>query len=176
MERGKEFEESGLIFTFREEEVFTPEREDFYRGHKGLNTYGVSICDFICLRNAGEELLFIKVKSSAPRKPDEYVAAIRKKFRDSILVYVAAVANRHNTQATNLPAPLKSLTILTHPIRLVLIIRDIKREWLGPLRDSLRKECGPISKIFSLDETQVYNQDLASSKLGLRVRTISSPR
>ena len=127
MENIKKLEESGLVFTFREEAVFTPEREAFYRGHKGLSIYGVSICDFICLQNRLKELLFIEVKSSAPRKLDKYVAAIRKKFMDSILVYVAAVANRSNTQATDLPVPLKDLTtILTHPVRLVLIIRDFK--------------------------------------------------
>jgi hypothetical protein len=51
----------------------------------------------------------------------------------------------------------------------VLIVKGHKREWLAPLRDSLRKECKALEKIFSLEETQVYNQQLAKRRLSLSI-------
>jgi len=76
-----------------------------------------------------------------------------------------AWANRENTQAHHFPPLLKTPDALQRKMRLILIVKDHKREWLSPLRESLRKECRPLERLFSLEDTQVYNQESARRKL-----------
>ncbi len=167
----KTISESGLNFKVEKERVFVPEQEDFY---KKLSARGVKICDLIYLNTSkSKELLFIEVKSSSPKdNQDFFVKEIQQKFVDSILVYAGAIANRRNTQAKNLPDELKNQTALTRKMRLVLIIKDHKPDWLAPLRDNLRKECKALERLFSLEETHVYNQQFARRKLKMNIHKI----
>jgi hypothetical protein len=162
-------QESGLNFTVDTARAFLPEKEDFYAR---LSTkVSVKICDIVYL-NPSEELLFIEVKSSSPRDNREFVKDIKQKFVDSLLVYVGAVFDRKNTQATDLPVALKEFNVLKRKMRLVLIVKNHKPEWLPPLRDSLQKECRALERLFSLEDTQVYNQQLARQKLQLCIDEI----
>ncbi len=165
----KTISESRLNFIVEQEKVFVPEDEDFYK--KLSSRASVKICDLIYLRaSKSEELLFIEVKSSSPKDTQDFVKGIRQKFVDSILVYVGAIANRRNTQAKNLPDELKSQTALTKKMRLVLIVKNLKKpEWRGRLRDDLQKECKTLEKLFSLEATQVYDPQLAISKLKMNI-------
>ena len=69
----------------------------------------------------------------------------------------------------NFPALLQSNDALKRKMRLVLIVKDHKNEWCLPLKDALSKICTPLEKAFSLEATQVFNQDLARTKLGLDI-------
>lgn len=158
--------ESGLAFTFDEERLFLPETENFYI--QLSSKASIKICDMVYLTPAND-LLIIEVKSSSPRKNDEFVAEIKQKFIDSLLIYVAVWADRGNTTTERLPALLKTSDALQRKMRLILIVKNHKPEWLSPLRENLRKVCLPLEKLFSLEETQVYNQDLARQKLGLTI-------
>ncbi len=160
--------ESGLNFIVEREKVFVPEKEEFYT--KLSSRVSVKICDLIYLSTSkSEELLFIEVKSSSPKDSQDFVKEVRQKFVDSILVYVGAIANRRNTQAKNLPEELKNQIALARKMRLVLIVKNHKPDWLAPLREKLRKECKTIEKLFSLEATQVYDPQLAISKLKMNI-------
>ncbi|VAW39109.1 hypothetical protein MNBD_CHLOROFLEXI01-4634 [hydrothermal vent metagenome] len=158
--------ESGLDFILDADKLFLPEREVFYITK--LSSHGVKICDVIFL-NPHDDLLIIEIKSSSPREHQEFIKEIKQKFVDSLLIFVATWANRKNTQAKYFPSSLQISNVLQRKMRLVLIIASHKPEWLSPLRDSLRKECRPLEKLFSLEETQVYNQELARRKLKLTI-------
>lgn len=157
--------ESGLDFTFESSNLFLPEREGFY---PTLASAGAKICDMIYLSSSGE-LWFIEVKSSSPRENRDFVRDIKQKFVDSILIFIGTLHNRKNTAITDVPDFFHTNSPLQSKIRLVLIVKGHQLDWLPPLRDSLRKECRALERLFSLEETQVYNEQLASSKLGLSV-------
>jgi len=159
--------ESSLTFNMEENRLYRPEQEIFYK--KLCSKHPIKICDLIYLQ-MNEELLIIEVKSSAPKKLESYLMDIKQKFNDSILVYIASWANRPNTTPHNLPIPLQLEGSLRRKMRLVLIVKDHKKEWCVPLKDALSKICTPLEKVFSLETTQVFNQDLARTKLGLDIR------
>ena len=159
-----------MQFDLDTESIFLPEKEAFYQklASEAKEGEGISICDIVLLQPSGC-LLIIEAKTSAPKDIREFVQEIKKKFADSLLVYMLSWANRENTQADNLPLLLKTPDALQRKMRLVLIVRNHKKEWLGALRDSLHRACGPLEKLFSLEETQVYNPDLARRKLGITI-------
>lgn len=157
--------ESGLMFTLDQDRAYLPERESFYQSLSAKAS--IKICDIICL-NLIDELLVIEVKSSSPREHHRFVQEIKQKFVDTLLLYIGAVLKRKNTQSDTLPMALQE-SALRQKIRLVLIINGHKREWLSPLRDNLRQECRALEKVFSLEETQVYNPQLARQKLSLKI-------
>ncbi|MEM7129400.1 MAG: hypothetical protein AAF702_23915 [Chloroflexota bacterium] len=156
--------ESGLRFTLEQNKTFLPEQEPFYKSLSAK--VSIKICDIVYL-NPTNELLLIELKSSSPRESQEFVQEIKQKFVDTLLLYIGTVFNRKNTPSASLPPTLNEPSSLQKKIRLVLIVKGHKRAWLPPLHDSLRKECRALEKLFSLEETQVYNQQLASQKLGL---------
>ncbi|MEZ4659688.1 MAG: hypothetical protein R2911_19195 [Caldilineaceae bacterium] len=157
--------ESGLTFILDQDRAYLPERESFYQSLSAQAS--IKICDVICL-NLIDELLVIEVKSSSPQEHRQFVQEIKQKFADTLLLYIGTVLKRKNTQSDTLPAALQE-SALQGNIRLVLIINGHKRDWLPPLRDSLRKECRALEKVFSLEETQVYNPQLARQKLSLKI-------
>ena len=158
--------ESGLTFNIEKNRLYRPEDEAFYK--KLCSKHPIKICDLIYLQ-PNEELLIIEVKSSAPKKVENYIGSIKQKFNDSILIYTASWANRPNTRPHDFPALLQSNDALKRKMRLVLIVKDHKNEWCLPLKDALSKICTPLEKAFSLEATQVFNQDLARTKLGLDI-------
>lgn len=158
--------ESNLNFILVKEQTFLPEKEDFYQ--QMSSRHSIKVCDIIYLFKP-DELLIIEVKSSSPKNNPAFVSEIKEKFSDSLLLYIATWANRPNTPNDNLPTPLKAAPALQRKIRLVLIVRDHKPEWLSPLREQLRKVCLPLQRLFSLEEIHVYNQDLARRKLALSI-------
>ncbi len=121
------------------------------------------------LLQPSDSLLIIEAKTSAPRDVRKFVQEIKKKFSDSLLIYMLVWANRENTQADNLPPALKTSDALRRKMRLILIVKNHKTVWLKDLQRSLRKECRSLEKLFSLEETQEYNPDLARRKLGITI-------
>lgn len=158
--------ESGLTFNMEKNRLYRPEDEAFYK--KLSSKHPIKICDLIYLQ-PDEELLIIEVKSSAPKKLENYIDSIKQKFNDSILIYTASWANRANTRPHSFPDLLQSSDALKRKMRLVLIVKNYKNEWCLPLKDALSKICTPLEKAFSLEATQVFNQSLARTKLGLDI-------
>lgn len=158
--------ESNLKFVLDDGRLFRPEKEDFYT--KLSSQVSIRICDFLFV-TSDEHLWIVEVKSSAPKDNAALVQEIKQKFLDSLLIYVATWANRANTPTRYLPPLLQTPDALQRRIRLILIIKDHKPDWLPPLRDSLQKACRPLEKLFSLEETQVHNQDSARRKLRLTI-------
>lgn len=158
--------ESGLTFNMEKDRLYRPEDEAFYK--KLCSKHPIKICDLIYLQR-DEELLIIEVKSSAPKELENYIGSIKQKFNDSILIYTASWANRPNTRPQSFPTLLQSEDALQRKMRLVLIVKDHKKEWCLSLKDALRRICTPLEKAFLLEATQVFNQDLARTKLGLDI-------
>ncbi len=163
-------DESGMWFDLNKERVFLPEKEDFYQklSSEAKEGEGISICDIVLLQPS-DCLLLIEAKTSAPKDIRQFVQEIKKKFADSMLIYMLSWANRENTQANNLPPLLKTPDALQRKIRFVLIIKNYEKEWLVSLQNSLSRECRSLEKLFSLEETVVYNPDLARRKLGITI-------
>jgi len=135
--------------------------QDYFYNSKLLK--GVKDCDFIMYKE--NQLLFLEAKTNAPKQLDEYIVEISQKFRDSLLVYIAVIFNRKNTQSTIISKELNKTHLLKINIKLVLVIKNIAKQYLVPIRDALNKELRCFNSAFSIEENViVLNEEQARSK------------
>lgn len=177
-----EREESGAIFKFERGNVYLPEEEDFFKkinDRLSKSSLGAKTCDFIVYQESYDELHFIEVKSDAPNPQNEedfskFSESLKTKFDDSLLTFLGAHFERENTIAQNLPSLFKGKGIAKGKFRLIVLITspNYKREWLGSLKATLQAKFRKSETLFSLEETQAYNIDLANRILKLDIKLL----
>jgi hypothetical protein len=155
----REYIESDMLFQFDIDKVFLPEKEQFviFRQH-------VKSCDFIWLKETktADNLFFIEAKNTAPFQQDTletYLQKIHDKFCHSLLLYIAALFDRHRMKLEGIPGPMKHKDNLKKKIILVLVVRQHKKEWIQVLQEALRKKTKSLKHAFSIQDVLVFNEE-----------------
>lgn len=158
------FEESGMTFSFPEEQLYRIEKDTFVNKAEGF-----AVCECV-VRSTDGKLWLIEAKSSSP-KPDglkgeerfrKFIKEITKKFADTLTVY-NAVLLRHN--ADNIPGVLRKPTA-KDCYQLYLIINGHKAEWLPAISNALKSELRGLLYVWHIEDkdVKVINEQIAKSK------------
>lgn len=163
--------ESDMRFgEYAEEDVFHIEKCDQYQ--KSLMPNGVKSCEFILKR--ANTLCFVEAKTSCPNQitaetPEEkrekyhaYIADITDKMRHSLALYANILLKRHNV--AGIPDGFLETDLSEKEIKLILVIKNAKDDWLIPLKEKLDKELKRESKIWKFTEFYVINEERARRK------------
>ena len=163
--------ESGMQFgIYAEENVFRIEKSAQYQ--KKLMPHGVKCCEFLLLRD--NTILFIEAKTSNPmeitadtpeekkKKYNKYIAEIVDKMTHSVLLYANILLCRYDSGGV--PAKLMNHDLSDKEIKLVLVVKNAKTEWLIPLRDKLRSELRVFCAIWRINDLFVINELTARQK------------
>lgn len=164
-------DESGMRFgEYSEADVFHIEKSDQYKN--GLLPNGVKCCEFILMRSG--DLCFVEAKSSCPNailadtieekreKYNAYIDDIADKMRHTLALYANILLKRH--EAAGVPDNLLETDLSSAKIKLVLVVKNSRSEWLMPLKDKLSKVLKSESKLWKLDDFYVINEETARRK------------
>ena len=156
-------EESGMEFEFEEEDIFHIEKSKIYKRISD----GVQIAEFE-LKRKNNSIWIIEAKSSSPQpsnkdKFDKYISEICSKLVNTISLTVAILINRHTDEQNEISEKLKSLLINGCDIKLILVIKNHKEEWLPSLSDALNQNIIVDKKIWRF-ELVVINDKIAREK------------
>ncbi len=157
------FEDSDMVFSFRDEDCFRIERTQLYRE---VGT-GVKICEAVVrIKNA---VVFIEAKRSFPHpdKPGDVkkaATAAYEKFLNSILLYLGLQIGRPyknpfipaNLMVSNFKAPPR--------IRCFYIIKNFNREWLQPATEAIQSKLSHVQKTLLIDSIVAINEDMARER------------
>ena len=151
------FEESNMIFSFPDENV--------YRIEKSPLLAEVQLKATECVVRKQDIILFIEAKSSTPRPQTEdkfvkFIGEITDKFAHSLTFYHAAIL-RHGGE--NMPKNLKEVNLSDVHYSFVLVIYGHKIEWLPPLMDALRSSLRNTLKLWNIPDVavKVMNERMA---------------
>lgn len=159
-------EESEMRFgLYDEESVFYIEHSPQYQ--KNLQHSGIKSCEFIlqCTSDSKITLYLLEAKRSAPiQNLDCYVSDILDKMRHSLLLYANILLNRF--PSTGVPPALSAPDLSAKAIRLVLVVKTAKNEWLPPLEDTFQAAFQQIPdfRIWNVDNIYVINESIARTK------------
>lgn len=168
----RKIDESSVEFIFDSDRLYVPEEDDGFREHKRFQH--VTVCDFICIglpnENELEKLLIAEVKTDAPKAPEaveRFGKKIASKFNDSLLTYVGAWANRHNTKDTKMLPLFRTPDALKREMTFALIITSpkYKDRWLVDLERELRNYYKHLEIAFSMRKTKILTLSLAQKEL-----------
>ena len=156
------FVESGMTFSFDEDDFFYIEKSKHFNEIKGAKP-----CECVVLHNGN--VLLIEAKSSTPRpnnkeRFEEFVGKIVQKFSDSYTYYCASHQKRHPSD--ELAPNLQAIPLAAQQFEFYLIINDHKRDWLPPVLDQLKKMMQKNLKLWGFNDAcvKVVNEELAFSK------------
>ena len=131
----------------------------------------IKTAEFVLLRLREQkppEILIVEAKSSAPHPHsednfNEYVAAIKDKFVNTLSLTLACCLHRHYEFAHELPAGFQDLDLSKVNVKFVLVVRGWANNWLQPLHDVFNKEMSGTAKIWHLTSPSavVLNDELA---------------
>ncbi len=143
------FEESKMVFSFPEEDV--------YRVEKSPLLAEVELKATECVVSRQGALLFVEAKSSTPRpqtaeKFESFIGEITDKFRHSLMFY-NAVMLRHNGEG--LPVNLKKVNLADVKYTFVLVVYGHQLEWLPPLMDALRSRMRHTLRLWNIPDVAV---------------------
>lgn len=166
------FEESGMMFSFPDEDIYRIEKSEF------LASVQMKACE--CIVKKGNNILLVEAKSSSPH-PDksaekfhQFIEDIKKKFSDSLLFYNVMVLRQ---KEQGIGENLQSTDLREAKYQFVLIIKGHKKGWLPPLSDALKKEMRYILRLWNIEDVavKVMNEEIAmtSNTLGNHI-TIDS--
>ena len=153
--------ESSMSFILPENS-YRIDQDNFYNS-KLLK--GVKDCDFIMYKD--NQLLFLEAKTSAPRDLKEYIEEITQKFRDSLLIYIAVIFNRKNTQSNIISNELSKKHLLKKPIKFILVIKNITKQHVIPIKDKLNIELRQFNRTFSIEENIIVINEVQARSKGL---------
>ncbi|MDT8448096.1 MAG: hypothetical protein RRB13_14485 [bacterium] len=155
--------ESGMDFgPYPKNDVFHIEQSQTFKKLKG-----VQIGEFVLLR--GGKLLFIEAKSSSPRPethPDfqTFIAEIHEKLANSLTLSVAALLKRHGAANSELPPPIRGVSLSQVEFLLILVLPDHPDKALAPIRDALGSSLRAFCNIWSPAEIVVLNRQSAQNR------------
>ena len=141
-------------------EVFQIEKSALYHSlGKGISTV-----EFV-LYKANSELLLIEAKFNSPRPAkqmdfNDFIDEIYAKFAHSVQVFFAVVLSRLRDSNNDMPNTFKTIDYADVAIKLLLVIRGHREEWLLPIPDALRKRLRRECRIWKL-QLAVINDEIA---------------
>ncbi len=145
------FEESGMSFSFDENDIFYIERSDRFNRINGAKP-----CECVVQHNG--KVFLIEAKNSTPQPQNEeqfvtFVGEIAQKFTDSYTYYNAAHQKRQ--QSDLLPRNLQSVPLARQNYEFCLIINGHQREWLPPVLDQLKVMMKKTLKLWGINDSCV---------------------
>lgn len=162
-------EESEMKFgKYKEEQVFRIETSKQYT--EKLKGKGIKSCEFILQR--GKKLYFIEAKKSCPKqivastekekkeKYEQYIQDIVLKMKHSLMLYSNIVLQRYPMDGV--PEALRDLS--EADARLVLVVKNAKKEHLAPFQDVFNKELKDEMRIWNIPCFMVINEETAKKK------------
>jgi len=155
--------ESNMLFEYNDENVYCIEDDSFYT--KITSKYGVKVCDFILLKD--NNLIFIEAKSSIPKNnndKEEFTLDIKKKFMDSLILYLGVINDRKNTISRIIHKNMKNSNLFKKKIKLLLIVNNVEKGNLETIRDYLSIKLRDFIYMFSIENILVINHEQAKSK------------
>jgi len=152
--------ESNMNFIIDEDNCYRIENDYFYNDIS--SKYGVKDVDFILLKE--NKIIFIEAKTSAPRDLSEYNKDIKTKFIDSLMTFIAVLYKKQNTTPSNISNSLNKTTHLSKSIKFILIIKNIEKRHLAPIKDNLNRILKKEKRIFAIESIIVLNENMAKSK------------
>lgn len=164
-------EESKMHFgPYSEEQVFQIEKSTPYT--KSLRPNGIKCCEFILLRN--NKLYFVEAKETCPNqivadsskemkeKYHQTVNDIAEKMRHSLAMYANFLLGQYDSGA--IPRFMQENLLADKEIRLLLVVKNAKKEWLLPFKDVLEKELRRDMRIWKIQSFIVINEETACKK------------
>lgn len=156
----KEFEESGMTFSFPEENVFLIEKARLIEKAEGF-----SACECVALLNE-EDVAFIEAKNSIPKSADAkeqvdiFVDKIQRKFADTLTVF-HAILLRHN--AEEVPERLQEPKVTSLNYKLFLIVNGAEHQQCAMLCNVLRNKLRGLRKVWRIEDRwiKVVNDRMA---------------
>lgn len=134
----KTYVESGMQFHFEERDLLLPELEAWY-----TRWQGVKMVDFIWMRNP-RNLFIVEVKTSCPNfnsgKPEDktdYIQSLFEKFNAAIHATMGMTIKIPNYHGFIAHHTIHRLGRFQNKIRMVLIIKSAKKEWLDPIKNAI---------------------------------------
>lgn len=155
--------ESNMLFEYNDENVYCIEDDSFYT--KITSKYGVKVCDFILLKD--NNLIFIEAKSYIPKNnndKEEFTLDIKKKFMDSLILYLGVINDRKNTISRIIHKNMKNSNLFKKKIKLLLIVNNVEKGNLETIRDYLSIKLRDFIYMFSIENILVINHEQAKSK------------
>lgn len=162
--------ESGMTFgEYSSDDVFYIENSHRY---KRVRNKGVKICEFILKRQS--TLYFVEAKTTCPNqiignssqdrkdKYNDYIKDVINKMKDSLALYANILFSRY--ESTGIPSRLLESNLSNISIRLLLVVKNAKKEWLIPLREKLESELKKDLCIWRIDKIFVINEEIARQK------------
>lgn len=143
-----EITESGLIFKLDQENTFLIEKEV----ENGKRFNGIKKGDFIVKIN--DSVCFIEVKSSIPRKTDDFFEEIKHKMIHSLTVWVNAVLKR--IPDITPPQCLDSVKDLKKCFRFILIINGMPDEAMEPATSKFKMILKIERKLWSIKSEHIF--------------------
>jgi len=137
---------------------------------------GVQIAEFAVLRTSMDTsaVWLVEAKSSSPRPGnpkdfDEFIKEIVEKMRNTLLILLAALLERH-PDTTELSGQFKALDLKVTAFKFVLVINGHQDEWLPPLQDALNKALAPLIKTLVLTPLAVA---VINEKIAVKLKLIT---
>lgn len=133
---------------------------------------GVKSCEFILLRD--HAIYFIEAKTSNPKETDEdtpadkiqkyheYIEDVVDKMKHSVSLYAGILLRRHDSGGV--PEKLMSYDLSGKKIKLVLVVKNAKKEWLIPLQEKLWSTLGAFRVLWNIDGFYAINESTAREK------------
>lgn len=161
------FEESGMTFSFEENDIFYIEKSERFN-----RIAGAKPCECVVMHD--DKVFLIEAKSSTPRPQNKeqfvtFVGEIAQKFTDSYTYYNSAHQKRQQPDSVSLN--LQSTPLARQNYEFCLIINGHPREWLSPVLEQLKIMMKKTLKLWGFDDAcvKVVNEQGALSK-GLIVK------
>ena len=170
------FESEMMFGIYPDEDVFWVEKSQTYI--RSLKPNGVKCCKFIL--NRGKNIYFIEAKTTCPNqitadsekekktKYREYIEDITNKMRHSLSIFASILLGRYGN-GSELPPNLAKKNLAKKTLKLVLVVKKAKPEWLEPLQivlnRELRKECSIWRdvRLYAINEEQAQKKGLLES-------------
>lgn len=93
------------------------------------------------------------------KKYNEYITDITDKMRHSLALYVNILLKRYDM--VGVPEALLETDLSGKNIKLVLVVKNAKTDWLIPLREKLNKALKREAKIWKNSDFYVINEEKA---------------
>ncbi len=174
-----EIEESGMLFgPFQKETVFHIENSRLY-SHVNRGEGSVPTAEFLLLHrlessSTAPSLWIVEAKSSAPRPGNKedfgtFIQGINAKLASSLILIIAAFLGRHPSH-NDLPMSFLTQNYSSISIKLILVLRGHKKEWLEPISDALQKTFKSTARIWNFhpEDVVVLNDEMARKQKLIR--------
>lgn len=163
--------ESGMQFgEYEQQYVYQLEKSSQYT--KKLRPNGIKSCEFIMRRD--NALYFAEAKTTCPQqikadtseekkmKYNEYIQDIVLKMRHSLALYSSILLGRYDMDG--IPEGLRERDTSHLEIKLVLVVKNAKKEWLIPFQEVFRKALKDEIKIWQVSTVNIINEQTAREK------------